>query len=297
LLYPEGLSRDQVMYAARLKLPAGWKYATALPAVGQDGGTIDFAPATLSTLVDSPVAAGAHVRVVPLGSERGVTHELDLVADSEEELEMTRQQLAAYHQLVAEAQALFGARHYRDYHFLYTLSDKVPFFGLEHHESSDDRVAERTLLEDDRRRAFADLLPHEFVHSWNGKYRRPRGLATRDYGEPMRGDLLWVYEGLTEYLGWVLTGRSGLLSEDEERESLAETAARMDEMLVESDDYFKSLAVDWHGGERHPHLARDGSRPDLIAQILAPRTPRPAEAVAAPPHDGDDTPPGAPATR
>jgi predicted metalloprotease with PDZ domain len=136
--------------------------------------------------------------------------------------------MAAYRQLVAEAGALFGARHYRDYHFLYTLSDHVPFFGLEHHESSDDRVGERTLIEDDRRRMSAGLLPHEFVHSWNGKYRRPRGLTTRDYQEPMRGDLLWIYEGLTQYLGWVLTGRSGLLSDEEEREELAVTAARMD---------------------------------------------------------------------
>jgi predicted metalloprotease with PDZ domain len=228
LLYPKGPSPQELVYAARLKLPPGWKFGTALPVAHEEEATIEFAPVTLAMLVDSPVVAGAHVRVVPLGPETGPKHEIDLVADSDEALQMTAQQLAAYRQLVAEAGALFGARHYRDYHFLYTLSDHVPFFGLEHHESSDDRVSERTLLESDRRRVSAGLLPHEFVHSWNGKYRRPRGLATRDYQEPMRGDLLWIYEGLTEYLGWVLTGRSGLLSEVEEREVLAETADRMD---------------------------------------------------------------------
>jgi predicted metalloprotease with PDZ domain len=228
LLYPKGLSPDALTYAARLKLPQGWKYGTALPVAHEDGATIDFAPVTLEALIDSPVIAGAHARVIPLGPDTGPRHEVDLIADSEEALEMTAQQMAAYRQLVAEAGALFGARHYRDYHFLYTLSDHVPFFGLEHHESSDDRVGERTLIDDDRRRMSAGLLPHEFVHSWNGKYRRPRGLTTPDYQEPMRGDLLWIYEGLTEYLGWVLTGRSGLLSDQEEREELAVIAARMD---------------------------------------------------------------------
>src|SRR6266567_4551842 len=113
-------------------------------------------------------------------------------------------------QLVNETNQLFGAHHYEHYHFLYTLSDQVAHFGLEHHESSDDRVAERTLLDEALRRASADLLPHEFVHSWNGKYRRPAGLATADYEQPMKGELLWVYEGLTEYLGSILAARTGL---------------------------------------------------------------------------------------
>ena len=228
LLYPKGASPDQTPYAATLKLPAGWKWSTALPVARADGSAVEFAPVSLTTLIDSPVVAGAHSRTIALGPEVGPKHEIDLVADSEEALEMTAQQIAAYRQLVAEAFALFGTHHYRSYHFLYTLSDHVASFGLEHHESSDNRVGERTLVDDQLRRAEAGLLPHEFVHSWNGKYRRPVGLVTRDYQEPMRGDLLWVYEGLTQYLGWVLTGRSGLLSAEEEHEWLAETAAHMD---------------------------------------------------------------------
>jgi predicted metalloprotease with PDZ domain len=231
VLYPKGASPAALTCVARLRLPSGWKYGTALPVAGETGAAhdvVDFRPASLETLIDSPVVAGAHLRTIPLGSDGGVPHVIDAVADSEEALEMTPQQLAAYKQLVAEAGALFGAHHYRDYHFLYSLSDQVTSFGLEHHESSDDRVGERTLIEDDRRRGEAELLPHEFVHSWNGKYRRPRGLATRDYQEPMRGELLWVYEGLTQYLGWVLTGRSGLLSDEEERERVASAAAYLD---------------------------------------------------------------------
>jgi predicted metalloprotease with PDZ domain len=229
VLYPKDASPAALRYVAHLKLPSGWKFGTALPVASETNGTVEFRPASLETLVDSPVIAGLHMRTIALGGEGSITHEIDAVADSEEALQMSPQQLAAYKQLVAEAGALFGARHYRDYHFLYTLSDEVTSFGLEHHESSDDRTWERTLIDDDRRRAAAMLLPHEFVHSWNGKYRRPKGLATRDYQEPMRGELLWIYEGLTEYLGWVLAGRSGLLSEEEEREWLAQTAATLDQ--------------------------------------------------------------------
>ncbi len=133
-----------------------------------------------------------------------------------------------YENLVREASALFGARHYHHYDFLYTLSDQVSSFGLEHHQSSDDRVAERTLVDENMRMLRAGLLPHEFVHSWNGKYRRPEGLATGNFSSPMKGDLLWVYEGLTEYLGSILTARSGLESAETYREHIAMIAAEED---------------------------------------------------------------------
>jgi predicted metalloprotease with PDZ domain len=141
---------------------------------------------------------------------------------------MKPEELAAYQKLVAETGALFGARHYRQYHFLYTLSDIVGGHGLEHHESNDSAAAGRTLLDPDLDLIFADLVPHEFAHSWNGKYRRPAGLATPNYQEPMIGDLLWVYEGLTEYLGTLLAARSGLWSPEQYREALARTAAELD---------------------------------------------------------------------
>jgi predicted metalloprotease with PDZ domain len=153
---------------------------------------------------------------------------MDIVADSETDLAMSPEDLAAYKKLVAETGALFGARHYRDYHFLLTLSDQVGGHGLEHHESNDSVASERSFLDPDLHMLNGSLVPHEFAHSWNGKYRRPAGLATPNYQEPMIGDLLWVYEGLTEYLGNVLAERSGLWTSEQYREALAETAAMLD---------------------------------------------------------------------
>jgi predicted metalloprotease with PDZ domain len=221
LLYPKGFNIHDILFAPSLKLPAGWKYGTALPGAKQNGDTIDFSPVTLNTLVDSPVLAGRYFREIQLTPGQNPPHYIDMAADSEAALAMSPETEMHFHQLVAEAGALFGSRHYRDYHFLLTLSDDVAHFGLEHHESSDDRTAERSLIDEAELLAFAGLLPHEFVHSWNGKYRRPEGLVTPDYQVPMKDDLLWVYEGLTEYLGsFVLTARSGLLTQEQSMEEL-----------------------------------------------------------------------------
>ncbi len=230
LLYPAGYAASDLTYIPTLRIPAGWQFATALPAAAgaqRTGDTIDFSPVSLDTLVDSPVLAGRYFRVIDLTPGQNPPHEMDIAADSAAALTMPDDMQAHFRALVAEAGALFGSRHYRDYHFLLTLSDDVAHFGLEHHESSDDRVSERSLIDDAGRVEFADLLPHEFVHSWNGKYLRPEGLLSPDYQQPMKDDLLWVYEGLTEYLGEVLTARSGLLTLDQARDSLAEVAATM----------------------------------------------------------------------
>jgi predicted metalloprotease with PDZ domain len=230
LLYPKGAPVKEIAFVPSLKIPDGWKYGTALPGAKQIGSEISFAPVPLNTLVDSPVITGKYFRVVELTPTENPLHEVDIAADSPAALEMTPETEEELHQLVEEAGALFGSRHYRDYHFLLTLSDDVAHFGLEHHESSDDRTWERSLIDEDMRIEFADLLPHEYVHSWNGKYRRPAGLATPDYQTPMKDDLLWVYEGLTEYLGsFVLTARSGLLSETQSKEALAGLAADFDQ--------------------------------------------------------------------
>ena len=236
LLYPEGYASDDLTYKASLRLPTGWKFGTALPFVvssrafsqHKEPETISFQQVSLTTLVDSPVIAGSHFRTIKLTESTAPSFQIDMVSDSDAALEMNAEQLANYSHLVIEANKLFGGHHYEHYHFLYTLSDYVAHFGLEHHESSDDRVPERTLLDEPLRKASADLLPHEFVHSWNGKYRRPAGLATADYQQPMKGELLWVYEGLTEYLGSILAARSGLRSAEDQHEHLAAIAAYLD---------------------------------------------------------------------
>lgn len=233
VLYPQGASSDAVQVEASLGPPSGWEFGTALPiATVTKGGTnelIRFKPVSLTTLVDSPLIAGNHYKKIEL-TKPGETpvHVIDMVSESEAGLAMTPADEVAYRKLVAETGALFGARHYLEYHFLLTLSDDAGHHGVEHHQSSDNSVRERTLLEPELQLLEAGLLPHEFTHSWNGKYRRPAGLATRNYQDPMIGDLLWVYEGLTEYLGEVLTARSGLWTQEQYREALAATAAMLD---------------------------------------------------------------------
>jgi predicted metalloprotease with PDZ domain len=227
LLYPKSVPPDDLVCAASLRLPEGWKYGTALTTAREGPDGIAFAPVSLTALVDSPVLAGAHFRTVTLDGG-AIPHRIRIAADGDAALAMRPEEEAAYRNLVAETGALFGARHYRHYDFLLTLSDHVAHFGLEHHESSDDRVAERSLIDEDARRMMAGLLPHEMVHSWNGKFRRPADLAPGHFDRPMQGDLLWVYEGLTEYLGQVLAARANLLTPAQYREALAETAGEMD---------------------------------------------------------------------
>ena len=233
VLYPQGASSDAVQVQASVTPPQDWKFGTALAvAAVTKGGANEitgFKPVSLTTLVDSPLIAGTHYRKIEL-TKPGETpvHVIDMVGESDAALAMTPADEAAYRKLVAETGALFGARHYLEYHFLLTLSDEAGHHGVEHHQSSDNSVRERTLLEPELQLLEAGLLPHEFTHSWNGKYRRPAGLATRNYQDPMIGDLLWVYEGLTEYLGQVLTARSGLLTQEQYREALAATAAMLD---------------------------------------------------------------------
>lgn len=228
LLYPHGWTADQLTYSATLRLPAGWKFGSPLPVASHSGDEIQFAPVSLYTLVDSPVIAGEFLKIVPLNQGQNPPVEMDIAADSSIALNAPQEIWDDYSNLVKQAVTLFGATHYRDYHFLFSLSDHVAHFGLEHHESNDSRSEERTLIDPEIRALHGGLLPHEYVHSWNGKYRRPADLTTSDYQQTMQDDLLWVYEGLTEYLGDVLTARSGLWSPNQYREELARTAAMLD---------------------------------------------------------------------
>ncbi|HEX4772735.1 MAG TPA: hypothetical protein VH351_18015 [Bryobacteraceae bacterium] len=225
-LYPAGTAANEITFRPSIKLPEGWHFGTALTEKVTEGTSIRFQPVTLETLIDSPVLAGQHFRHIELAPEVQPKHYLDIAADEAEDLAITNEQIAGFSALVRQAGALFRSRHYNSYHFLLTLSDSVAHFGLEHHQSSDDRADARMLIDGDF--SNADLLPHEFVHSWNGKYRRPSGLMTSDYQQPMKGDLLWVYEGLTQYLGDVLATRSGLWTAEQFREYLAQSAAEQD---------------------------------------------------------------------
>ena len=242
VLYPEGRPAADIQFQPAVRLPEGWQYATALKRDdsaggagsvggkgGDDGGTVRFEAVSLERLVDSPLLTGKYFREIPLAPEISPKHYLDLAADGPEDLKLKPETIAAFSNLVRETGPLFKSRHYGQYRFLVMLSDQVARFnvGLEHHESSDERFAERTLLDESDELLAADMLPHEYVHSWNGKYRRPAGLATGNYESPMKGNLLWVYEGLTQYLGEVLAARSGIETASEYRDALAYNAALM----------------------------------------------------------------------
>jgi predicted metalloprotease with PDZ domain len=233
LVYPLGKTRNagETPVRATLRLPSGWQIATALAVEAgaapdqRPNGTVTFAPATLYNLLDAPVLAGDYFRTIEIGpAER-----MSLAADRRSSLAMTDERIAGYRRLPGEAQALFGGRHYRQYHWLVALGDTLDHNGLEHHESSDNRGSTGMFTDPDELVRWATLLPHEYVHAWNGKVRRPAGLAVHDWQEPLRTDLLWVYEGLTRYLGdFILTGRSGLWPADQSREYIAYLAANQD---------------------------------------------------------------------
>src|SRR3954465_5176036 len=225
LLYPKGWTSDQITVTPSLKLPAGWQYGTALEG-GGTGETLQFTPVSLTTLIDSPVLTGQYFKKFDLDGD--LKHTLNVAADSATALEAKPETIQHFKNLVTETGVLYGARHYNHYDFLLTLSDHTAHFGLEHHQSSDDRIAENGITDPDAMTSHGGLLPHEMTHSWNGKYRRPAGLATPDYQQPMKGELLWVYEGMTQYFGTILTARSGLRSPEQERDAIALTAAALD---------------------------------------------------------------------
>jgi predicted metalloprotease with PDZ domain len=230
VLYPQGKKSADVMITPYVTLPDGWKYGTALEPVNAVGGragvaTLGFKTVSLEQLIDSPVLTGRFFREIPLATDVTPKHYLDMAADGPEDLAISQEHIDQFSKLVRETGELYKSRHYNSYHFLVTLSDQVLHFGLEHHQSSDDRVEPTTFVSDEKFVLDGLLLPHEFTHSWNGKYRRPIGLATPNYQDPMVGDGLWVYEGLTEYLGDVLAARCGIWTPEEYRDRLAGVAA------------------------------------------------------------------------
>jgi predicted metalloprotease with PDZ domain len=242
VLFPKGRDAATITTEASVLAPPQWQLNCALALHPQSDGSVQLEPATLARLIDSPVQMGRYAKRFELaGSEPfpALAHSLSVVADSAAALTVPDEFAAGYNRLVAQAGLLFGTRMYRHYTWLLSLSDHVAHFGLEHHESSDDRTDEGVLSDAGSREGVAELLAHEYVHSWNGKYRRPAGLLSPDYQKPMDGSLLWVYEGLTQFWGTVLPVRAGLIPADHYREMLATLAGGFD---VESGDRWRPLA-------------------------------------------------------
>ena len=227
LLYPVGTPIRDIMVQPTVTVPEGWGIGTALTPVGPIAATTKYAPTTVEQLEDSPVITGAYFHEFPLAPEVTPKHFIDVVSDSPEDSDLKPQLLAELGNLVRETGAAYNSRHYNVYHFLLTLSDVAGGEGLEHGQSSDNGTGEKA-FSNVARLTSADLLAHEFTHSWNGKYRRPARLYQPDFFEPEQGDLLWVYEGMTQYMGNVLAARSGLETPAQYREELAASAANLD---------------------------------------------------------------------
>jgi predicted metalloprotease with PDZ domain len=221
-LYPAGYFVRDIPVNASLTIPAGWQMATALrPVAPTQGGRTVFQAVDFDTLMDSPVIAGSYFRRIELSPKVA----LDVAADGPSDLAATPEQIDAHRRLVEQARKLFGAEHYDHYDFLFTISDNLGGEGLEHHRSSEDGVGRGYFTEWNDALRDRNLLPHEFTHSWNGKFRRPADLWTPDYRTPMRDSLLWVYEGQTEFWGYVLGARSGMLSKRDTLDAIASVAA------------------------------------------------------------------------
>jgi predicted metalloprotease with PDZ domain len=226
VLYPAGYAASRITVQAELKLPEGWTQACALREASRSEGWLRFHPVDLDTLADSPVFAGLYHRahaLEPSGSSRPVT--LHLFGDEPSDIEASAAQIEAHRNLVLQSDRLFASRHFRHYDFLLAISDRLGGIGLEHHQSSENAVRTGYFKDWDKRAGSRSLLPHEYAHSWNGKFRRPADLLTPHFNTPMQGSLLWLYEGQTDYWGRVLAVRCGLVSPAQARDSLAEVAA------------------------------------------------------------------------
>lgn len=227
-LYPAGYFSRDIEFSPSIRLPDGWHFATALEVASHEGNLIQFKDTSFNTLVDSPLYAGVNFKRLNLSTGPDNQVFLDVFGDSPSDLAITPKELQLHRNLVIQEQKLFESHHYRHYDFLFSVSDVVGGTGLEHHQSSEDGTTANYFTDWAAGVRDRDLLAHEYTHSWNGKFRRPADLWTPNFNVPMQDDLLWVYEGLTQYWGYVLTARSGLRTPAETRDLIAIIAANFD---------------------------------------------------------------------
>jgi len=227
LLYPDGVSAADLRVTARVVLPDTWQAASSLPLNATENNINRYEPVSFIELMDSPMLLGEHLRQIDLAHGEGPPVYLHLGSESPQALQIDDELIAQYGKMVTEAYALFGSAHYDQYHFLVSCSNDIPYTGLEHLRSSLNGVGERDLLSEEKLNGWVGyLLPHEFVHSWCGKYHRPQGMVRDDFHSVKDTRLLWVYEGLTQYLGHVLTVRSGIWDLEHYRQVLATNLGR-----------------------------------------------------------------------
>ena len=259
-LYPAGHFARQITVEPSVRLPEGWQFATALETASSAGGATTFKPVTLETLVDSPMFAGRYFQQYDLDPGGVAPVRLDIVADRPELINVRPDQLAAHRALVQQAYKLFGSHHYDHYDLLFALTDRLGGIGTEHHQSSENSSVPGYFTDWDRNADARDLLPHEFTHSWNGKFRRPADLWTPNFNVPMRGSLLWVYEGQTQYWGYVLAARAGLLTKQQSLDVVASTAATYDHRVGREWRALQDTTTDPIAAQRRAHPWRSWER-------------------------------------
>jgi predicted metalloprotease with PDZ domain len=227
VLYPRGIDKRQLMIEPSILLPANWQQGSSLRVTGQTGGRVNFAPVSLERLIDSPVLAGEFLRIVPLASAWSA--ELDITGDSQAAIDKAddAHAFAMFGKLIDQDRAMFGFRHWQTLHILVSQSEGRPFDGLEHEDSPYNGIGDAGLSKKDQLEKYGGwLLAHEQSHSWDGKYRRPAELYSKpDYQGPERTSLLWVYEGLNQYIGMLLATRAGFNDAAYVQEYLAWNAA------------------------------------------------------------------------
>lgn len=266
-LYPAGHYVRQIVVEASVRVPDGWQVATALKVVSTIGSLSAFAPVTFEKLIDSPIFAGRYFKRLDLNPDGAVPVHLNIVADREDLLAITPEQLEVHRALVREADNLYGSHHYDHYDFLLALTDRMGGIGLEHHQSSENSHKPTYFTAWEEHASGRDLLAHEYTHSWNGKFRRPADLWTPDYNVPMRGSLLWVYEGQTQYWGKVLAARAGFHSKQQALDALAYVAATYDYRVGREWRALKDTTNDPVAGLRRPHPWRSwGRREDYYSE-------------------------------
>lgn len=226
VLYPTTLANDNDPFIASIRLPAGWKYNTSLPFErAAADNTIEFKVVSLKTLVDSPLIAAQHMRTFPLGGKANLL--MAVSAENATSLDVPKDVIEHFTRMVAETEGVFDGPHYTHYNLQVSLGDAIDHYTLEHFESSENRLPSNGLSDQRVLLTTASMIPHEYIHSWNGKYRTPVGLDISTYQDPMKARLIWVYEGLTDYISNIVAARSGFWSEDQLAQSLAIDAAQM----------------------------------------------------------------------
>jgi predicted metalloprotease with PDZ domain len=228
VLYPLGIDKRELMIQPSLLLPPDWKQGSSLQVTGKTENRLNFAPLSLERLIDSPVLASDYLRVVPLASSWPAV--LDIAGDSQAAIDDADDANAftLFGKLVDQDRAMFGFRHWQTLHFLISQTG-INFDGLEHEDSPWEAVGDAGLSKKSELESYGwPLLAHEQSHSWDGKYRRPAELYSKsDYQGPERTTLLWVYEGLNEYIGMLLATRAGFNDDAYMREYLARTSANL----------------------------------------------------------------------